>query len=292
MASENSEPEVAQLRERFTEFADLIEDELEERAEKEKITRAENIHILVALGVLSSFIALYTAERVDLPSLSCFTGVSGFGCVLAVHVIASIVFIPAKLATITTRPIYDPKWLSRTDEFILPAAHVYLLVGSIIPIISLLIDYNPTHEYFTIGYLFIEFIILVVPTVKYGLKFEEAVQDIEAKTTNKQIYATGGGSAGFPELQLTNKTDEDIPAEDIVFIALGPNELEVNITQTKAIGDSKFQPLRPLYAGESRNLGIDISPTEKSDGIDDVEIEIITKIDGEVRDTDTIPTRF
>jgi hypothetical protein len=292
MSESDSNSDIGKIHSELKEQNNFLKKHLKNERERKKISRAENIHVLVALGVLSSFIALLTSNRITIPTLECVQGPADFGCILLIHVALSILFIPAKLATITARPIFDPDWLTDLDEKYLPIIHVYIFIGSLLPIFLLSIGRNPSHEYLPLLYFGIEAIVLVLPAIRYGQGFQEKVQEINAATTDRRVIIAGSGSGDATELHLENPTGEVIESDQIELQIDAPLGLDVRVGQSIELESNLYQPAKDLKPEHPQNLPIFIDRSSKSGGISSDSVEIVLLIDGEKHDTKTIKTRY
>lgn len=289
-----SDDGIVELKHAFDNHSEFLREHLEEQKSRQEIQRAENIHILVALGVLSAFVALSTTREVALPTLTCVFYSNELTCILFFHALLSLLFIPLKLATITVLPFYSPKWVRNIDHKYLPMLHVFIFMGSLPALVILAAGYNPTHPYLVLGYFAIEGIVLIIPAVIYGLKFQKKVSDLNTTATDREVIVAGSGSGDAAELHVENPTEDRIAKDEIRFTVDSPPGLTVRIGQCTPTNDSEteFKPKTGLEPGEPSILPVEIWREDTSPGISQSEIRITTTVDGEKMGEDTIKTRY
>lgn len=162
--------EISELREDFREYADRNQN-------KEEIRRAESVHVLTALGVVGGYATFAATGRFP-EAIN--------DAILRFFVLISLLFLLAKLATITLRIRLDWDRLDWLDETVLPIGHslsIFSLMALAVGLFTVRnMDFIPQEVLNVVfpligGLVFALFMALVMyGTARTDVKYQESLE--------------------------------------------------------------------------------------------------------------------
>lgn len=263
--------EVKNLREDFASHRRDLETRAEKNEKRNQIAQIDQVHIATAVGIITTFATLYASGHLSLDTEMYLNLVVNFETILGLHVAAAILFIPAKLSTMTlSPPVYDSELTRKVNDFVLPALHVFVLWGGLIPALMVFLSTSSEWNLLSGIYFILEIIGLLYPAYHYATGYNRAMSDIKASTTNRVLIPKGGRGETTTRLQLENSSSEAISPDKISIKVDAPEGISVEVGQTRSAPDKDIlRPLRELKAKSTVNLPVTIeidSDQEITDG--------------------------
>lgn len=263
---------------------------------QDQIERAENVQVLVALGVISGYLSIKSGR---FPSFKPFMSTAD-----AVSVI-SFLFLTGKLITLTFRPYRDHWILQKADRKWLPGAFVIAFVVSfatipptILPlpavdfqrVILKMPEYVPSLFALTIAdaYIVVWAILSILIGWRYATWTDRTMAELETAVPNVQVSFTSGSRGRTFPLTLKNPYDEEIPARDIQIAVSPSSGVEVDIPQAKKIDDNTWRPRLAIPPREPLQIRVKITRKEGKTEIDDESVEIETSYLGRPQKRHTV----
>lgn len=264
----------------FRDYSEEIQHYLQQKEKKNEIRRVERAHLIVAIGVASAFIGLFSSTPANFKPGACLIGrQSDLVCALGINAFFSMLYIPAKLVTITIRPLPLAEDLEDLNDLVLPFVHVMVFIGSIPLIILLLFGFNLSFKGLAPSYFIIQFLLLFIPASRYAKQYEKTMGRIEAATTNRRVLITSGFTGDAGRLILTNTTNEAIPPSEIEIQAKSvPQGIEINIGQT-VDRNGHWELIDELGPNETRPLPVHTEMVPGADVKEDVIVFLIKVAD-------------
>lgn len=256
---------------------------------RERVERAENVQVLVAIAILSGYLTTFTGGETPFQS---------FSHIIDVLALVALLFLIGKLVTLSVRPFYEHDWLRKADRKILPGAFVIIfvvtfaiLLPSILPLkwldlegaIESISEALPGPLGLTDIYILPWAIVSILVARQYALWTAETMSDLETAAPNVRISFTSGSRGQTFPLTLKNSYNEQIPAEDVRIEAKPTPGVDVEIPQAKTLAENTWRPRLSIPANDRLNIKVKITRSDDAKDISERSVELVVKYLGRIQ---------